>query len=111
MTVALEKHFRIGELSELWGFSKNTLIKLFQNESGVLRLENSNGNKRRYSSLSIPESVALRVHERLGQKPVSHKPFKTLRTRRDPLRVVSLRDLYGRVPKQPRHIVKSDTAQ
>jgi hypothetical protein len=38
-------------------------------------------------------------HDRLDQKPLSHKPLKTLRSIRDPLRVERFRDRYGRVTK------------
>ena len=39
MNEAFEKHYRVGELAKLWGFCDNTIIKLFANEQGVLRLE------------------------------------------------------------------------
>ncbi len=61
-SVAVEKHYRVKELADLWGFSQNTIIKLFSNEDGVLRLESPTG-KRKYATLSIPESVAILVHE------------------------------------------------
>lgn len=63
--VATEKHYRVKDLAELWGVSKHTITKLFENEPGVLRLEFPTG-KRKYVTLSIPESVAARVHQRLG---------------------------------------------
>ncbi|WP_225154136.1 hypothetical protein, partial [Bradyrhizobium sp. NBAIM08] len=56
---AFERHFRVRELGELWGFSDNTIIKLFNSEAGVIRLERGAG-RRKYTTLSIPESVALR---------------------------------------------------
>jgi hypothetical protein len=64
---ALEKHYRVRELGELWGFSDNTIIRLFASEPGVVRLESGAG-RRKYTTLSIPESVALRVHERLSEE-------------------------------------------
>src|SRR6202162_5931870 len=64
-SLAVEKHYRVKELADLWGFSENTIIKLFSNEDGVLRLESPTG-KRKYATLSIPETVATRVHGRLG---------------------------------------------
>src|SRR5437764_12238931 len=64
---ALEKHYRVRELAALWGFSDNTIIRIFTSEPGVIRLESGAG-KRKYTTLSIPEGVALRVHERLSQE-------------------------------------------
>ena len=97
--IALEKHYRIRELAELWGFSDNTIIRMFSNEPDVMHLESGRG-KRKYITLSIPESVALRVHERLGQEFLQAKL-----PARNPLRVVRLRDLNAGVSKQPRHVL------
>jgi len=101
---AFERHFRVKELAKLWGFCENTVIKLFSNEPGVLRLERVTG-KRTYVTLSIPESVALRVHERLG-----HKPLQAQLPACNPLRVVRLRDLNGRVAKKPLNVIKLKAA-
>ena len=97
-SLAVEKHYRVRELADLWGFSENTIIKLFSNEDGVLRLESPTG-KRKYATLSIPETVAIRVHERLG-----NQALKAASARRNPLRVVHLRDLDTRMPKQSRYV-------
>src|SRR5258706_15830163 len=35
---AFERHYRVLELARLWGFSDRTIIKLFSDESGVIRL-------------------------------------------------------------------------
>jgi hypothetical protein len=104
MTDAFVKHFRVKELAELWGFCDNTIIKLFADEPGVLRLERVTA-KRTYTPLSIPESVALRVHERLGQKS-----FQPLLSSGNPLRIVRLRDLNGGMAKQPRNVLKLKAA-
>ena len=66
---ALNKHYRVRELAALWGFSDNTIIRIFSSEPGVIRLESGVG-RRKYTTLSVPESVVLRVHERLGQEPL-----------------------------------------
>ena len=42
---------------------------MFVEEAGVIRVANDGTGKRKYATLSIPESVALRVHERLGNQP------------------------------------------
>jgi hypothetical protein len=103
-TPALERHYRVRELAVLWGFSDNTIIKLFATEQGVIRLQPCAG-KRKYQTLSIPESVAARVHERLG-----YQPLQTARPAVGPLRVIRLRDLHAGVSKQPGHIIKLQTA-
>lgn len=98
--IALEKHYRVRELGELWGFSDNTIIRLFVSEPGVIRLESGVG-RRKYTTISIPESVALRVHERLSQESLQASLVTG-----DPLRVIRLRDLSVGVTKKPRTILK-----
>lgn len=97
---ALERHYRVRELSSLWGLSDNTIIRLFNSESGVIRLESGIG-RRKYTTLSIPESVALRVHERLSQESLQAHLAAG-----DPLRVIHLRNLDTGVAKKPRNILK-----
>jgi hypothetical protein len=63
--LALERHYTIAELAELWSFAQDTIRPWFLNEPGVLKVQHSETrNKRGYTSLRIPESVALRVHAR-----------------------------------------------
>ena len=102
---ALEKHYRVRELASLWGFSDNTIIRLFAAEPGVIRLE-SGTVKRKYTTLSIPESVAFRVHQRLGSKPLQANLSAS-----NSLRVIHLRDLQGGVPKHTRKILKLHAAK
>ena len=102
---AFEKHYRVKELAVLWGLSTDTITKLFANESGILRVHNCGIGKRKYETLSIPESVALRVHEGL-----SHQAFKAALPGGNPLRVIRLRDLHARMPQKPRNIVKLKAA-
>jgi Fic family protein len=64
-----EKHFTAAELASLWGVSPQTIRNVFQKEPGVLRITQSNGNKRSYVLTRIPESVAQRVHKRLSAVP------------------------------------------
>jgi hypothetical protein len=50
----------------MWGWSVKTVIRRFRNEPGVLRMERpETGKKRAYTQITIPESVMMRVHERL----------------------------------------------
>ena len=102
---ALEKHYRVRELAALWGFSDNTIIRMFAREPGVIRLESGAG-RRKYTTLSIPESVALRVHERLGQES-----FQAQLSAGNPLRVIRLRDLDAGMAKKPRDILKLKSGQ
>ncbi len=102
--VALEKHYRVKELAERWGLSINTVRRMFINEPDVLRLED--GHKRRYATVSIPESVALRVHERF-----TNKSLQSSLAGGNPLRVVHLRHLNRGVTEKARHIVKLEACK
>jgi hypothetical protein len=104
MSDVFSKHYRVKELADLWGFCDNTIIKLFADEPGVLRLERLTA-KRSYVTLSIPESVALRVHERLG-----HQSFEPQLSAGNKLRVIRLRDLNGGMAQKPRNVIKLKAA-
>ncbi|SRR5581483_7055677 len=99
-SAALEKHYRVRELAALWGFSDNTIIRMFACEPGVVRLESGAG-RRKYTTLSIPESVALRVHERLSQESLQAQLSAG-----NPVRVIRLRDLDAGVARKPRNVLK-----
>jgi hypothetical protein len=61
-----ERHFAPEELGETWGLSGDTIRRMFEKEPGVLVIERTKGSRaRRYRTMRIPESVALRVHRRL----------------------------------------------
>jgi hypothetical protein len=61
-----ERHFSVRTLSELWGYSEDTIQIWFEAESGVLKHgdegDPKTGRKRKVF-LRIPESVAMRVYE------------------------------------------------
>lgn len=103
---AFEKHYRVRELAGLWGLSAKTVTRIFAAEAGVVRVANDGTGKRKYATLSIPESVALRVHERLG-----NQPFQASLAGGHPLRVVRLSDLHAGVSKKPRNVIKLKPAQ
>jgi hypothetical protein len=70
MTLDLDKHFSPIELAELWGLSAATIRQIFTGEPGVLRIGEPSRRvgrtlKRAYHTMRIPESVAIRVHQRL----------------------------------------------
>jgi hypothetical protein len=104
-SIALEKHYRVKELAAIWGFSDNTIIRMFAGEQGVIRLESGTG-RRKYTTLSIPESVALRVHERLDRESLMAQLAAGT-----PLRIVRLRDLGTGMAKKPRNILKLKAGQ
>lgn len=61
---ALERHLTPEELGEVWGLSADTVRRLFEREAGVLIIDRTRG-RRRYRTMRIPESVALRVHRQM----------------------------------------------
>jgi hypothetical protein len=67
--LALEKHFTPTEVGALWHKDAKVIRGLFEREPGVLLIDRpETRNKRRYRSLSIPESVVRRVHARLSSR-------------------------------------------
>ena len=57
---ALEKHYTVVEVAELWQFSPDTVRGLFRNRPGVLKVgTGETRHKRAYISLRIPESVTV----------------------------------------------------
>ncbi len=69
MGVHKEQHFSVPAVAKLWGLSDDTIRTLFENELGVLKIVRPEKmHKRRYVTLSIPESIVKKVHERLHSK-------------------------------------------
>jgi hypothetical protein len=67
--VAFEKHYSVEQIAELWHLAKDTIRRIFINEPGVLTITRPETRfKRSYTTIRIPHSVALRVHERLRAK-------------------------------------------
>jgi AraC-like DNA-binding protein len=65
---AFEKHYSVKELSELWNFSENTIRRTFKDETGVLRKGRPETRfRRKHWTLSIPESVVMRVHQKISR--------------------------------------------
>ena len=86
--------------------SPKTLTRIFADEAGVIRVANPGTGKRKYVTLSIPESVALRVHERLG-----NDALKATLASRHPLRIIDLCHLNARVSEKARNVFKRDALQ
>ncbi|MCC7181478.1 MAG: hypothetical protein IT177_24080 [Acidobacteria bacterium] len=60
---AFERHYRIGELAEMWKLGRETVRLLVKDEIGVMKVKL--GRKRTNTVYSVPESVAARIHTRL----------------------------------------------
>ena len=60
---AFERHYRIGELAEMWKLGRETVRLLVKDEQGVIRVRL--GRKKAHTIYSVPESVAARIHTRL----------------------------------------------
>ena len=96
---AFEKHYRVKELAGLWGLSPKTVTRIFADEAGVIRVANGVTHKRKYATLSIPESVALRVHERLGNHTRAGTSDR-------PVRIIRLSDLDAGLSTESRRVLK-----
>ncbi len=63
---ATEKHYLIPEIAKLWHLSADCVREIFRDVAGVIRINRPRTrNKRGYESLRIPESVMLRMHQRI----------------------------------------------
>jgi hypothetical protein len=62
--IALERHYTIKEIAEMWSVSENTIRRAFEHEVGVLSFGPDESRfKRKRKLLRIPESVLIRVHQ------------------------------------------------
>jgi AraC-like DNA-binding protein len=63
--LALERHYSVSEIAELWSLSEKTVRRMFEDEEGVLQWGiPETRRKRGYITLRIPESVLHRVHQK-----------------------------------------------
>jgi hypothetical protein len=61
-----EQHYTVPQIAELWACSPKTIIRIFENEPGVIRLGRPETRfKRKRIILRIPDSVVRRVHAKL----------------------------------------------
>lgn len=65
----LERHYSPRELGAIWGMSHDSIIRMFKNEPGVLKMSppKRRGTRTR-TTLRIPESVVAAVYERCRNK-------------------------------------------
>ena len=69
-----EKDYSVQQIAKQWERSAGYIRKLFRNEDGVIHSPWSGlFGKRHYDNLRIPESVMMRVRERLKRPPVKMK--------------------------------------
>jgi len=63
---ALERHFTVKEVAEMWQLDEKMIRRIFGDEPGVVSVgSNESRFRRAYRTLRIPESVLVRVHRRL----------------------------------------------
>jgi len=68
-TPALERHYEVDEIAEMWNLSRDTVRRLFFSEDGVLKIVRPGTRyKRSHVTLRVPESVLCRVHRRMSGK-------------------------------------------
>ncbi len=60
---AIEKHYTVSEVAELWKLSSDKIRQIFRDVPGVLKLSSPERcHKRGYLVLRIPESIAQKIH-------------------------------------------------
>jgi hypothetical protein len=63
--MALERHYSIQQVAEMWQLSETAVRDIFRDEPGVFRVARPKGRyKRAYVTLRIPQSVLQRAHRR-----------------------------------------------
>lgn len=70
--IALERHYTVWEVAELWGFSEKTVKRMFEDMPGVLKVSMPTVLKRKNKpkvSLRIPRSLLERAHEQWSRNP------------------------------------------
>ena len=66
---ALERHFTINEIADLWSLSPSVIRAIFRDRTDVIRIGHGEKmRKRAYVSIRVPESVVQRVHQELRSK-------------------------------------------
>lgn len=61
-----ERHYRIGDLAELWSIGRETVRLIVKDEPGVIQIRC--GRKKAHTTYSVPASVAERIHRRLAER-------------------------------------------
>lgn len=61
--VQLDQHYSPQFYAELWGVSRDTVVRWFQDLPGVLKLSEPDRRGRRRVELRIPYRLAMKVYE------------------------------------------------
>lgn len=61
--IRLDQHYSPQFYAELWGVSRDTIVRWFQDLPGVLKLSESGKRGRKRVELRIPYRLANRVYE------------------------------------------------
>ena len=85
---AFERHYRIGELAEVWQLGRERVRLLVKDERGVIRIRH--GRKKAHTIYSVPESVAVRIHTP-AEQPLALASAWHGRRRSPPAEQVSVR--------------------
>ena len=76
MSAAMEKHYSVQEVSEIWGVSTNTVRRIFEDMTGVLKISYPSLIKRKKRKprtiLRIPTSL-------LGKRPMNPSSQRPVR--------------------------------
>jgi hypothetical protein len=63
---ALETHFTVDELCQLWKLSRRTIIRLITDQPGVLEFgPDDDAYHKPHKTRRVPESVVVRIHRQL----------------------------------------------
>jgi hypothetical protein len=66
---ALERHYSISEIAELWALSPGAVRSIFKDRGDVIRIGHGEQRYRRcYVTIRVPESVVQKVHAELRAK-------------------------------------------
>ncbi len=64
---ATETHHSVQDIAKMWGFSEDTIRRIFGDEKGVLKRGSPEARfKRKRWQMSIPESVLIRVYQKMS---------------------------------------------
>lgn len=61
--IVIDPAFSPAWYAEVWGVSSSTVVKMFQDVEGVLKLGEKKRGKRTRQELRIPFSLAMRVYQ------------------------------------------------
>jgi hypothetical protein len=61
--ICLDQHYTPQFYAELWGLSRDTIVRWFQDVPGVLKLSDPGQRGRKRVELRIPFRLALKVYE------------------------------------------------